>query len=741
MLFKMLQYFDDNKVSGLKSKCNKNYIYDIERLEANCGFIEISRENRLERIFFQIPAVCRFLSKASKDAMMREMNADNHQDQMLEFVERAQVRFDEMKHLQDLHKSVMYQAFLVISPHLDAMFFLNAVLINGIALLAYHYKNSEFATLETPANIVIESPWDEIILTLAIFQLFFSVARIMGYYVEQGVLRVKRIFTQDDDYYEVATKLYGGPRYYYLFARILFTDFYFLLLCFFVLSTLVALALRAVTRLSMFLIMLHLIDMFNLSPSLANVTAAVSSRAGTLALTAILAFVMMFIYSAVGFILFAEYFSFEAAEVEGGDEKDYNVNAARCDTIWKCFLVTVDMGLRKGDIGGALEDISWRDIVPGTFVEECDSPPGLEYMGCLGIGGNDVGPFIFLRIVYTSTFFIFINTILINIIFGVIIDTFGDLREQNQASEEQMENRCFVCGLERYKFEINSTDGNGFGKHIREDHNMWIYLYFIVYLYRKNVDEQTGFESFVFDKLNEVHDGVVHHKLTPDVSWFPCNEAMVIEDKSGAKEPQLIQRIDRLTSEMETLESTALSQLQSVLHCMEKDAQNNEHLEAISEEESSDEEDGLLVGLGLGQSLRYLEQQATQGAEAIEHMGEDLVEDLNQIGGEMQQAFNEGVIEARQLAELTMQYQAQLNHLADEGFDNTLHNVRLLMENNGEVVRVLAILNGELPLANDIPQLAAGLASAQAPRDAQADDWHAPGVLDAALEETDNNWI
>lgn len=58
---------------------------------------------------------------------------------------------------------------------------------------------------------------------------------------------------------------------------------------------------------------------------------------------------------------------------------------------------------------------------------------GLEYMGCVGIGdGLDVGPFIGLRIIYTSTFFVFINTILINIIFGVIIDTFGDLRERNQ---------------------------------------------------------------------------------------------------------------------------------------------------------------------------------------------------------------------------------------------------------------------------------------------------------------------
>jgi len=600
--------------------------------------------------------VCRFLSRASKTTILRDINRDNHQDQMLDFVERAQVRYDEMVHLQELHKSVMYQAFLRISPHLDMTFFLNAVAINIVALVAFRYKDAGFKTLETPANILLESPWDELILALAIVQLLLALARLVGYYVESGILRVKRIFTQDDEYYMVATQLYGGPRYYYLFTRILLTDGYFLLLCFYVGSTLVALGLRSLTRLSLFVLMLHLVDMFHLSPSLANVTAAVSSRAGTLFQTAVLAFVMMYIYSAVGFMLFAEYFSFEAAEVEEGDEKDYNVNAARCDTIWKCFLVTVDMGLRKGDIGGALEDIQWRDIVPGTFIEECDSPPGLEYMGCLGVGGDDVGPFIFLRIIYTSTFFIFINTILINIIFGVIIDTFGDLRAQNQAMAEEMEQRCFVCGLERYKFEINSTDGNGFGKHIRDDHNMWIYLYFIVYLYRKNVDEQTGFESYVFDRLNEIDSqGEVHHKLAPDVSWFPCNEAMAITDtRDSKKELQLGTRIDKLSQEAQSLESTALAHMQAVLHSMEKDAHDQEQALFAIEEESSDEEDDLLADMGA--AMTYATQQ---GVEALETLGHDL-----------QAGVQTAAERASQDLSNSAEFAANLALLAEEGFDN-----------------------------------------------------------------------
>ena len=362
MLVKMLQYFDDNKVSGLASKCRKQYIHDIERLEANCGFIEISRAARLERIFFQIPAVCRYLSKTSKTAILRELDADNHQDKMLQFVETAQLRYDEMCHLQELHKSAMYRAFLVVSPHLDVVFFLNAALINTIALLAYHYSDDKYATLEHPTNIVVDQPWDDIILALAICQLVLALSRVIGYYVELGILRVKRIFTQDDEYYKVATELYGGPRYYYLFTRILLSDGYFLLLCFFAGSTLVALGLRGVTRLSMFLIMTHLFDMFNLSPSLANVTVAVSSRAGTLVQTAILAFVMMYIYSAWGFVLFAEYFSFEAAEVEGGDEKDYNVNAARCDTIWKVFFLfcrSVAVGWLLSVLVMCVIDLTW----------------------------------------------------------------------------------------------------------------------------------------------------------------------------------------------------------------------------------------------------------------------------------------------------------------------------------------------------------------------------------------------
>jgi hypothetical protein len=96
--------------------------------------------------------------------------------------------------------------------------------------------------------------------------------------------------------------------------------------------------------------------------------------------------------------------------------------------------------------------------------------------------------------------------------------------------------RCFICGIEGYRFEINSSDGNGFERHVKDDHDMWNYLYFIVHLMRKDLDEHTGFESYVFEQVNEIDEsGNIVKKSTPDVTWFPCNEAMVLEDSGKTK--------------------------------------------------------------------------------------------------------------------------------------------------------------------------------------------------------------
>ena len=52
-----------------------------------------------------------------------------------------------------------------------------------------------------------------------------------------------------------------------------------------------------------------------------------------------------------------------------------------------------------------------------------------------------------MRFIYDLTFFLIVIVIIFqNLIFGVIIDTFADLRAEKNRKEEQLKNDCFICG-------------------------------------------------------------------------------------------------------------------------------------------------------------------------------------------------------------------------------------------------------------------------------------------------------
>jgi len=73
-------------------------------------------------------------------------------------------------------------------------------------------------------------------------------------------------------------------------------------------------------------------------------------------------------------------------------------------------------------------------------------------------------------------------------------------------------------------------------KHVKNDHNLWNYLYFLVYLHRKDATEYTGLESFISEMIEE-----------KDWSFMPHLQAMVLskplgeEDKSATLAEKLIQ--------------------------------------------------------------------------------------------------------------------------------------------------------------------------------------------------------
>jgi len=100
-------------------------------------------------------------------------------------------------------------------------------------------------------------------------------------------------------------------------------------------------------------------------------------------------------------------------------------------------------------------------------------------------------------------------TITLHLVFGMIVDAFKDLRIEKMDHEEDQENVCFICGLERSEYE---RYGN-FDEHNEEAHSLWNYLFYIIYLREKFAtapNEFTEIETYIYNLY-----------LAKNVEWFP----------------------------------------------------------------------------------------------------------------------------------------------------------------------------------------------------------------------------
>jgi len=129
----------------------------------------------------------------------------------------------------------------------------------------------------------------------------------------------------------------------------------------------------------------------------------------------------------------------------------------------------------------------------------------------------------------------------LNAFFGIVIDTFIDLRGQRDAKVEDISDICFICSIDRSELD---RKGNSFEIHTTIEHGMWNYLYYIVYIKTKHESEHTGIEKYISEKIK---DG--------DIGWFPIGKSMSLDpsfegddDDIGAQFKNVNQRVDDLAT-------------------------------------------------------------------------------------------------------------------------------------------------------------------------------------------------
>ncbi|GCB62217.1 hypothetical protein scyTo_0009481, partial [Scyliorhinus torazame] len=205
----------------------------------------------------------------------------------------------------------------------------------------------------------------------------------------------------------------------------------------------------------------HLLDIAMGFKTLRTILSSVTHNGKQLVLTVGLLAVVVYLYTVVAFNFFRKFYN----KSEDEDEPDM-----KCDDMMTCYLFHMYVGVRAG----------------GGIGDEIEDPAG--------------DPSEMYRIIFDITFFFFVIVILLAIIQGLIIDAFGELRDQQEQVREDMETKCFICGIGNDYFD---TIPHGFEIHTLQEHNLANYLFFMMYLINKDETEHTGQESFVWKMYQE----------------------------------------------------------------------------------------------------------------------------------------------------------------------------------------------------------------------------------------------
>ncbi|XP_072922149.1 inositol 1,4,5-trisphosphate-gated calcium channel ITPR2 [Hemitrygon akajei] len=312
-----------------------------------------------------------------------------------------------------------------------------------------------------------------------------------------------------------------------------------------------------------------LFDLIHRQETLLNVIQSVTRNGRSILLTAALALILVYLFSIVGFLFLQDDFIVEVdrlmknktslsdqqdryssswnskeqvcrencslLSVAPTEDQDDTMLEQTCDTLLRCIVTVLNQGLRNG--GGV------GDVLRKPSKNE---------------------PLFFARVVYDLLFFFIVIIIVLNLIFGVIIDTFADLRSEKQKKEEVLKTTCFICGLERDKFDNKTVS---FEEHIKFEHNMWHYLYFIVLIKVKDPTEYTGPESYVAQMIKE-----------KNLDWFPRMRAISLVSNEGDSEQNEIRCLqDKLESTMFLVEQLS-SQLSELKEQMTEQRKNKQRL-------------------------------------------------------------------------------------------------------------------------------------------------------------------
>ena len=217
-----------------------------------------------------------------------------------------------------------------------------------------------------------------------------------------------------------------------------------------------------------------LIAVMTLSGTLSNLTQSLVLKGRQLIWVTIFTIVVVYIYSGWGFYYLNNRF-YDATDREEPENM--------CYSLLYCFFTLINNGLR------------WY---PGVGkVLRTDSP------------FLHLGAYIH-NYIYHFTFYLIIRVMMLKIVFGIILDSFTELREIKANIERDRNFKCFICNIGKDECEKKNKD---FNEHCKKDHNLWDYANYMIMLRMTDFQDLNGVNSMCKEMI-----------LERQMKWLPDNE-------------------------------------------------------------------------------------------------------------------------------------------------------------------------------------------------------------------------
>jgi len=456
----------DTFTSAVTSMHHSKYLHFL------FGRIEILRGPRLQKLFFLVPRPIRYMKdhaliKQWQENLINMVDRTGPEAKMQDFSERVRDEYIEfVKHQYMLSGKPfpLNSAGSVIAQSENILSFLTVVMTLAIAFVytgSYsetHHFGQYAVHYPKSWYVLVFSGMGCMHLTFCVIILLFHVVAYSQWIINKGLEQWK------DDNPNDHHKL-GGPFILWL------------MLYFFVFEDtkmMYQVMLAAISfcglHFDFLFFSFHNLHVCSGSATLGKVFEAFFNTWDQVVGTVGLGFSIQYCFLVLGFMSFSKGYGFADMDTSG------------CDTLLSCLLGHLDYGNRSAPVWDK-PDLTWFQFI-------------FDYM-----------------------YNLFVILILAAIISGIIIDAFSTMRADLKERTDDQKNNCFVCYINRSLMERKMVK---FETHVFQDHYMWSYARFLMYLKEAPDSTLNGPESYVKEKV-----------ANQDYQFYPINRALSLDSEDA----------------------------------------------------------------------------------------------------------------------------------------------------------------------------------------------------------------